>query len=89
LRSHDPDTSPGHLVTLETAGLCVVDVEELSTHGGSLRVHARPADAVPRHSPAQSSFFRENQASGAIDHTQTGADFTSFGRITDARRRVI
>jgi len=30
---------------LETAGLRVVDVEELSTHGGSLRVHARPADA--------------------------------------------
>ena len=31
---------------LETAGLRVVDVEELSTHGGSLRVHARPAEAV-------------------------------------------
>jgi hypothetical protein len=31
---------------LETAGLTVVDVEELSTHGGSLRVHARPAEAA-------------------------------------------
>jgi SAM-dependent methyltransferase len=31
---------------LETAGLRVVDVEELSTHGGSLRVHARPAGAA-------------------------------------------
>jgi hypothetical protein len=31
---------------LETAGLRVVDVEELSTHGGSLRVHARPAEAA-------------------------------------------
>jgi SAM-dependent methyltransferase len=30
---------------LETAGLRVLDVEELSTHGGSLRVHARPAQA--------------------------------------------
>jgi SAM-dependent methyltransferase len=28
---------------LATAGLAVVDVEELSTHGGSLRVHARHA----------------------------------------------
>jgi len=27
---------------LATAGLVVVDVDELSTHGGSLRVHARP-----------------------------------------------
>jgi 2-polyprenyl-3-methyl-5-hydroxy-6-metoxy-1,4-benzoquinol methylase len=29
---------------LGTAGLCVVDVEELPTHGGSLRVYARPAE---------------------------------------------
>jgi hypothetical protein len=28
---------------LATAGLAVADVEELSSHGGSLRVHARPA----------------------------------------------
>jgi hypothetical protein len=31
---------------LESAGLRVVDVDELSTHGGSLRVHARPAEAA-------------------------------------------
>jgi hypothetical protein len=31
---------------LETAGLRVLDVEELSTHGGSLRVHARPAETA-------------------------------------------
>ena len=31
---------------LESAGLRVVDVEELTTHGGSLRVHARPAEAA-------------------------------------------
>lgn len=31
---------------LEAAGLRVVDVEELSTHGGSLRVHARPAEST-------------------------------------------
>ena len=29
---------------LATAGLRVVDVEELDTHGGSLRVYARPED---------------------------------------------
>jgi C-methyltransferase C-terminal domain/Putative zinc binding domain/Methyltransferase domain len=29
---------------LDTAGLHVVDVEELETHGGSLRVHARPEE---------------------------------------------
>jgi C-methyltransferase C-terminal domain/Methyltransferase domain/Putative zinc binding domain len=31
---------------LETAGLRVVDVDELSTHGGSLRIHARPAESA-------------------------------------------
>ncbi len=31
---------------LGTAGLSVVDVEELPTHGGSLRVHARPAETA-------------------------------------------
>ena len=31
---------------LATAGLSVVDVTELATHGGSLRVHARPAEAA-------------------------------------------
>jgi 2-polyprenyl-3-methyl-5-hydroxy-6-metoxy-1,4-benzoquinol methylase len=31
---------------LETAGLRVVDVDELGTHGGSLRVHARPAETA-------------------------------------------
>jgi hypothetical protein len=31
---------------LETAGLRVVDVEELSTHGGSLRVFARPHESA-------------------------------------------
>jgi hypothetical protein len=32
--------------TLETAGLRVTDVEELATHGGSLRVYARPVETT-------------------------------------------
>jgi hypothetical protein len=31
---------------LATAGLTVVDVDELDTHGGSLRVHARPQESA-------------------------------------------
>jgi len=31
---------------LATAGLTVVDVDELDTHGGSLRVHARPRESA-------------------------------------------
>jgi SAM-dependent methyltransferase len=37
---------------LATAGLVVVDVDELSTHGGSLRVHARHAAAAGEPSTA-------------------------------------
>jgi hypothetical protein len=33
-------------MALGTAGLRVVDVDELDTHGGSLRVYARPAEAA-------------------------------------------
>jgi SAM-dependent methyltransferase len=36
---------------LATAGLNLVDVEELSSHGGSLRVHARPAGNAGEPSP--------------------------------------
>jgi len=31
---------------LATAGLTIVDVDEVSTHGGSLRVHARPQESA-------------------------------------------
>ena len=48
--AHDPAEKLLSLLTssraLETGGLRVVDVEELSTHGGSLRVHAVPAEAA-------------------------------------------
>jgi SAM-dependent methyltransferase len=36
---------------LETAGLSVIDVEELASHGGSLRVHAMPAQTAGAPSP--------------------------------------
>src|SRR5262249_36265741 len=43
---------------LATAGLTVVDVDELSTHGGSLRVHARPAAAAGEPSGAVKAGLR-------------------------------
>src|SRR5580693_2361718 len=49
---------------LETGGLRVVDVEELSTHGGSLRVHARPAEAAGEPSGRVKAVLDAEEAAG-------------------------
>jgi hypothetical protein len=55
---------------LETAGLRVVDVEELSTHGGSLRVHARRAEAAGEPSARVKAVLGQEEAAGL--HTVAG-----------------
>jgi len=55
---------------LATADLSVVDVEELTTHGGSLRVHARPAGAAGEPSPAVKAVLEAEAAAGL--HTLEG-----------------
>jgi hypothetical protein len=55
---------------LETAGLRVVDVEELTTHGGSLRVHARPVEAAGEPSARVKAVLDAEAAAGL--HTVIG-----------------
>lgn len=55
---------------LATAGLVVVDVEELSTHGGSLRVHARHADTAGEPATAVKAVLAAEAAAGL--HTVAG-----------------
>jgi hypothetical protein len=55
---------------LATAGLQVVDVEELDTHGGSLRVHARPDDAAGEPAEQVKAVLAAEEAAGL--HTVTG-----------------
>jgi len=55
---------------LATAGLVVVDVDELETHGGSIRVHARPADAADEPSAAVKAVLEAEAAAGL--HTVEG-----------------
>ena len=55
---------------LETGRLRVVDVEELSTHGGSLRVHARPAGAAGEPSARVKAVLDAEAAAGL--HTVAG-----------------
>jgi SAM-dependent methyltransferase len=49
---------------LATAGLRVVDVEELTTHGGSLRVHARPAEAAGEPAERVKAVLEDEEAVG-------------------------
>jgi SAM-dependent methyltransferase len=49
---------------LATARLTVVDVDELSTHGGSLRVHARPEAAAGEPAPAVKAVLEAEAAAG-------------------------
>jgi 2-polyprenyl-3-methyl-5-hydroxy-6-metoxy-1,4-benzoquinol methylase len=55
---------------LATAGLRVVDVDELGTHGGSLRVHARPAQAAGDPTERVTSVLAAEEAAGL--HTVAG-----------------
>ncbi|HEY2550221.1 MAG TPA: class I SAM-dependent methyltransferase, partial [Streptosporangiaceae bacterium] len=55
---------------LDTAGLAVVDVEELSTHGGSLRVYARPAETAGESAVNVKALLDREEAAGL--HTVAG-----------------
>ena len=57
---------------LATAGLRVVDVDELSTHGGSLRVHARPAEGAGEPTARVKAVLEEEETAGL--HTVAGHD---------------
>jgi len=55
---------------LAAGGLRIVDVEELNTHGGSLRVHARVAEAAGEPAHRVKAVFDAEGAAGL--HTVTG-----------------
>jgi hypothetical protein len=55
---------------LATAGLTVTDVDELGTHGGSLRVHARPAAAAGEPTSRVKAVLEQEDAAGL--HTPAG-----------------
>src|ERR1700733_4993750 len=57
---------------LETAGLRVVDVDELATHGGSLRVYARPQECGGEPTERVKAVLAEEEAAGL--HTVAGHD---------------
>jgi hypothetical protein len=61
---------------LATAGLTVVDVEELSTHGGSLRTWSTPAETAGEPSPAVAKVLADEAAAG-LDSLEGHAGFAA------------
>jgi hypothetical protein len=55
---------------LQTAGLRVVDVDELTTHGGSLRVYARPQESAGEPAARVKAVLAAEEAAGL--HTVAG-----------------
>ncbi|MEP6697228.1 MAG: class I SAM-dependent methyltransferase [Pseudonocardiales bacterium] len=71
---------------LETGGLKVTDVEQLPTHGGSLRVHARRAESVAEVAPAVAALLEVEQAAGL--HTASGHDGFATA-VLDVKRDLL
>jgi 2-polyprenyl-3-methyl-5-hydroxy-6-metoxy-1,4-benzoquinol methylase len=80
---------------LATAGLRVVDVEELETHGGSLRLFAQPDESAPQPSANVKAVLQDEEARGlhcldgyasfAAEVLKIKADLLGF--LLDAARR--
>jgi SAM-dependent methyltransferase len=68
---------------LERHGLAIVDVEELSTHGGSLRVHVRHAGQRVEPAPRVATLLDAERAGGVFDR----ARWLAFARGIEALRR--
>ncbi|WP_088289170.1 class I SAM-dependent methyltransferase [Kineosporia sp. A_224] len=71
---------------LATADLVVVDVEELTTHGGSLRVMARPSAAAPEPSAAVRKVLADEEAAGL--HTVEGHEGFAAA-VLDVKRELL
>jgi len=71
---------------LETAGLKVTDVEQLPTHGGSLRLHARPVESAHEVAPAVADLLNVEQEAG-LHGLQGHAGFATA--VLDVKRDLL
>lgn len=71
---------------LETGSLRVTDVEELPTHGGSLRVHARPVESADEVAPAVAALLEVEREAGL--HSMNGHDGFATA-VLDVKRDLL
>jgi SAM-dependent methyltransferase len=68
-------------------GLTLFDVEELSTHGGSLRIFARHAGDASKPVTARALKLRAREVSAGLDRLETYASFTE--QVHETKRRLL
>jgi SAM-dependent methyltransferase len=68
-------------------GLTLFDVEELQTHGGSLRIYARHAEAPSPPVSERATGLRASEISAGLDRVQTYAAFTDH--VNETKRRLL
>jgi SAM-dependent methyltransferase len=70
----------------EAHGLRLFDVEELPTHGGSLRIYGCHADDSAKTESEAATELRERERAAGYDHLET---YLSYGRRVEADKRQI
>jgi SAM-dependent methyltransferase len=68
-------------------GLTLFDVEELPTHGGSLRIYARHAADVSKPVGERTKELRAREESAGLDRLETYASFTE--QVHETKRRLL
>jgi SAM-dependent methyltransferase len=68
-------------------GLTLFDVEELLTHGGSLRIYARHADDAARPVSERARALRDRELAAGLDRLETYASFTE--QVHATKRRLL
>jgi SAM-dependent methyltransferase len=68
-------------------GLTLFDVEELPTHGGSLRIYARHAVDATRPVSERAAKLRDRELAAGLDRLETYASFTE--QVHETKRRLL
>ena len=68
-------------------GLTLFDVEELPTHGGSLRIYARHAADPSRPVTERATRLRDRELAAGLDRLETYASFTE--QVHETKRRLL
>lgn len=75
---------------LSTAGLEIFDIDELPTHGGSLRIYARREDGVTRPVSPCVREFLDREAAAGLTNPQIYKEFPErVGRVKDGLLRFL
>jgi SAM-dependent methyltransferase len=68
-------------------GLTLFDVEELPTHGGSLRIYARHAEDTSKPVSERATKLRAREEAAGLDRLETYASFTE--QVHETKRRLL